>query len=437
MASVEDHGLPLLDVSGFHKHVSTLTASQKEFVVLFNDWIRGGRKDFLFVILTGGPGCGKTHAVVETLRYYAKLAVTKMSFTARLARRIGGNTVHSTMDFRGERGLAVKEVWEKLETTEDVEECLKLSARLDENMCCRDASDVVVIDEIGMLPFWLTYRIGLYFRDRYPVEKKRNKPVALICMGDDLQLKPVMSRLSVFHVDYSRWYGGTTKCIEMKESKRFTPQYEIVVNRLRELMKIEVVNEEEDDHPLFQYVRETYPIATCVTQEMMMRARFILAFTNESVDAYNEFYLNTIMSHEKEYKFPVLDSSGKRVAANDCPEKRKKLRKNCSVVVTENGCGEDIFNGTTLKFLDYDRMKDEAICQDEQTKKITRVCRSRYKKQIPLVPGFAVTIHKFQGATIDEDGIIVSFDKSKDFNLIYTALSRVRDMSQIIAVVLD
>lgn len=432
MTSVEYHGLPLLDISGFHKHVSTLTASQKEFVVLLKDWIRGGRRDFLFVVLTGGPGCGKTHAVVETLRY-TNLAVTKMSFTARLARRIGGNTVHSTMDFRGERGLALKELWKKLENTDDVEECLKYSARLDGNMSCRSPADVVVIDEIGMLPFWLTYRIGLYFRDRYPVEQKRETPVAMICMGDDRQLRPVMSRLSVFHVDFGRWFDET-KCIEMRESKRFTPEYEIVVYRLRELMEIE---SDPENHPLFQYVRETYPIAPCVTQEMMMRACFILAFTNESVDAYNRFYLNTIMSHEKEYEFPALDSSGKRVAPNDCPEMRKKLRKNCTVVVTENGCGENICNGTTLKFLDYDRMKDEAICLDEQTEKITRVRRSRYKKQIPLIPGFAVTIHKFQGATIDENGIIISFDKSKDLNLIYTALSRVRDMSQIIAVVLD
>lgn len=432
MTSVEYRGLPLLDVSGFHKHVSTLTASQKEFVVLLKDWIRGGRRDFLFVILTGGPGCGKTHAVVETLRYM-KLAVTKMSFTARLARRIGGNTVHSTMDFRGERGLALKELWKKLERTEDVEECLKISARLDGNMCCRNPADVVVIDEIGMLPFWLTYRIGLYFRDRYPIEQKRETPVVMICMGDDRQLRPVMSRLSVFHVDFGRWFEAT-KCIEMKESKRFTPEYEIVVYRLRELMEIE---SDPENHPLFQYVRETYPIAPCVTQEMMMRACFILAFTNESVDAYNRFYLNTILSHEKEYEFPALDSSGKRVAPNDCPEMRKKLRKNCTVVVTENGCGENICNGTTLTFLDYDRMNDEAICLDEQTEKITRVRRSRYKKQIPLIPGFAVTIHKFQGATIDENGIIISFDKSKDLNLIYTALSRVRDMSQIVAVVLD
>lgn len=436
MTSVENHGLPLLDVSGFHKHVSTLTASQKEFVVLLKDWILGGRKNFLFVILTGGPGCGKTHAVVETLKYM-KLAVTKMSFTARLARRIGGNTVHSTMDFRDKRGLVLKELWKKLERNVDVEECLKLSGRLDGNMCCRTRTDLVVIDEIGMLPFWLTYRIGLYFRDRYPVEHNLERPVAMICMGDDRQLRPVMSRLNVFHVEFDRWFDAT-KCIEMKESKRFTPEYEIVVNRLRELMKIE---QDEDDpeqqHPLFQYVRETYPIVPCVTQEMMMRARFILAFTNESVDAYNQFYLNTIMSHEKEFEFPALDSSGKRVARNDWPEKRKKLRRNCSVVVTENGCGEDVCNGTALKFLDYDRMTDEAICVDEQTEKITKVRRSRFNKQIPLVPGFAVTIHKFQGATIDEDGIIISFDKSKDLNLIYTALSRVRDMSQILSVVLD
>lgn len=436
MAGVEYHGLPLLNVPGFYEHVSSLTASQKEFVVLLKDWILGGRSDFLFVVLTGGPGCGKTHAVVETLRYL-NLSVTKMSFTARLARRIGGNTVHSTMDFRGERCIVLKDLWSKLEHADDVEECLKLSACLDGNMCCRYPVDVVVIDEIGMLPFWLTYRIGLYFRDRYPVEQKLKKPVAMICMGDDLQLKPVKSRLSVFHVDFGRWFEAT-KCIQMKESKRFTPEYEIVVNRMRELMEVEM-NEDGDpeEHPLFQYVHETYPVAACVTQEMMMRACFILAFTNESVDTYNQFYLNSIMGHEKEYQFPALNSFGKQIAADDYPDKRKKLRKNCSVVVTENGCGENICNGTMLKFLDYDRMKDEAICLDEQTKKITRVCRSRFRKEIPLVPGFAVTIHKFQGATIDENGIIISFDKSKDLNLIYTALSRVRDMSQIIAVVLD
>lgn len=434
MASVEYNRLPLLDVAGFHEHVSNLTASQKEFVVLLNDWIRGGRKDFLFVILTGGPGCGKTHAVVETLRFL-KLAVTKMSSTALLAHRIGGRTVHSTMGWSGECGKLVTSVWDRLKDTEDVEECLILSSPLDENMRCTSNADVVVLDEVGRLPFWLTYRMALYFRDRYPVERKRKLPVAMICMGDDRQLRPVNSRLSVFHVDFERFLN--TKWIKLTGSKRFTPEYERIIDRMRELMALEV--DEDDDpknHPLFQYLRETFPIANCVTQEMMKRARLVLAFKNERVHSCNQFYLDSIMGHEKEYEFPTLDKSGKRVARDDCSENRKKLRKNCNVMATENGCGDNICNGTQLKFLDYDRMKDEAICMNEQTGKNVRVRRGRFQKEIPLVPRFAVTIHKFQGATINENGIVICFDESKDLNLIYTAVSRVRDLSQIIAVVL-
>ena len=424
MAGLEHDRLPMLDAVGFHKHFATLTRSQRDFIALLNEWFRGGRREFLFVLVTGGPGCGKTHAVVETLRYL-DLRVAKMSFTARLARKIGGATVHKTLFPDSWSRNALTEVWNGLEHNEDVEECLKISSRLADCISCDRPVDVVVVDEIGMLPFWLTYRIGAHFRSRRP-------SVAMICMGDVRQLRPVKSRISLFHIDFDRYFPGSKK-IEMNESKRFTPEYEKIIDRLRELMVDEVEENEEENHPLIRYVSETFPVVDCLTQEMMSRARFVLAFKNETVNACNEFYLNVMMAQRREFVFPVLERSGWRVSKDAEPT---RLREGCRAMVTQNNCGEGVCNGSSVQFLDYDRSKDVAVCRRVDTGEIVRVRRSAYNGGIPLVPGFAITIHKFQGETIDDDDILMCFDKSKDVNLIYTALSRVRDVSQIMAVVL-
>ena len=419
MASLEYDRLPLSDEAGFEKHFSTLTQSQKGFVSLLNDWY--GRGEFLFVLVTGGPGCGKTHAVVETLRYL-DLRVVKMSFTARLALKIGGKTVHKTM-FSGKGShAALTEVWNALEYTTDINECLQVSERLSKFIACDQPVDIVVIDEIGMLPFWLIYQICDYFR------QQRNG-IAIVCMGDKRQLKPVKSEVSLFYVDFNRFFPDAQQ-IEMNESKRFTPEYEMIINQLRQLMTIKP--NEETTHPLFVYISKTLPVVDCITQEMLQRARFVLAFKNDTVNDCNDFYLDKIVGNEKEYVFPILGK--KRFLKDNEPPMR--LRKNCRAMVTQNNCGEGVCNGTSVQFLEYDRLKDVAVCRKLDSGQIVRLRRSVYNGKIPLVPGFAITIHKFQGETIDDDNIVMCFDKSTDLNLIYTALSRVRDANQILAVVL-
>lgn len=418
---------------------------------MLNDWFRNRR--FLFVLVTGGPGSGKTHAVVETLDLL-DLRVVKMAYTGRHAHRIGGQTVHRTMRLSTDerRKKRMDDIWDRLAEIENPEECMRLADEMlprdggGDLQCLYPAADAVVVDEVGMLPFWLVQRITAYFRDRYPEEqrgllrqKREIRPVVLFCMGDDCQLRPVRSRLNLFDVpDFERWWMGEDGCgvpcetrrARMTESQRFTPEYDRIVSRLRELMEggggTDKEEEEEAavmDHPLFQFIRETFPVVLCITQDMMWRARVVLSFTNDTIDACNLFYLEKKMAGEEEHLIPSEH------------EQPKKLRRNCRVVVTENGCGAGCYNGSRLIFLNYDRANDEAVCLDERTMRETRVRRSRYSNGIPLVPGFAVTIHKFQGETIDEDGIVLSFDNSKDLNLIYTALSRVRDLSQIVAVV--
>lgn len=399
MTSFQYDRLPVSDIAGFDKHVATLTTSQKAFVALLNDWWPNREKENLFVRVTGGPGCGKTHGVVETLRYL-DMRTVKMSFTARLALKIGGETVHKTL-FRDRKAHSMlTEVWNALEHVKDVGECLLVSRRLSEYISCDRRPDVVVIDEIGMLPFWLTYQICFYFQ---------NRGVAIVCMGDQSQLKPVKSEMSLFHVDFDVFFPS--KKIEMIESKRFTLEYERIINRLRELM--------DDEEAMFQYVRETFPVADCITQEMLKKARCVLAFKNDTVNNCNDFYLDCIMGHEKEYVF-----------------QETRLRRNCRAMVNQNHCGEGVCNGSSVIFLDYDSGREAAVCRKIDTGERVLVYRSTYNRKIPLVPGFSITIHKFQGETIDNDNIIMCFDKSTDMNLIYTALSRVRDMSQILAVIL-
>ncbi|GFR04701.1 uncharacterized protein TNCT_623711 [Trichonephila clavata] len=89
-------------------------------------------------------------------------------------------------------------------------------------------------------------------------------------------------------------------------------------------------------------------------------------------------------------------------------------------------------NDTPLMFKNYNAEQDCIECMDPVKKVMIQVQRN-LKGELPIVVGFARTIHKFQGDTMDDDAIAMNFNGSRDLNLVYTALSRVKSMNQIVA----
>ncbi|GBN43155.1 hypothetical protein AVEN_189521-1, partial [Araneus ventricosus] len=387
------------DETRFDKHVESLTPSQVNFVHLLKDWFCNRRN--MLILISGGPGTGKTYTVIETLKSASYNAVV-MAPTARIAEKIGGKTLHSTMKLAWGKGSELKKIESELESENDIKTCLEKSKSLLNCMNCTQFSNVVVMDEIGMVPFWMTYWIIKYFFNT-------NSRLLFIAMGDFRQLKPVKSQYNIFHVNFDDEFE--THRIELQESKRFTLEYQKIIENLRKLM------DENNENKLLQYVSEVYPVVENIDANILKDCNRVLAYNNKTVDLYNEYHMNQLLGTT--YRFYKI-----------CNEKIDKsckldLKSGCEVVVTENidfknddECYK-IINGSVLRFEKYDNKKDVAICFNNYGKLIM-VPRSPYSKMIPLVPNFAGTIHKFQGETLDMNGIVFNFNGCTDVNLIYT-----------------
>lgn len=407
-AAAADEGSPddaICDMERFYEHVAKLKPSQQTFVALLSDWIQ--RRRSMVVVVSGGPGTGKTFTVVETLKH-TRLDQLKMAYAARIANKIGGRTIHSTLMLPWGRGSTLRD----LEEVDDLEAALEQSEKLLSDMICQRNPDVVVIDEVGMVPFFLTYRIIEFFA--------RN-PVLVVLMGDSRQLKPVKSRYNLFGALEVFQKRFETHRIDMTESMRFVQEYDGVVERLRVFVDL------QDEEGMIDYLRETFPIVETLEASVLARCSRAMAHKNETVDAYNKFYIK----HLPGERVRLYRVDGKRLDRSRFSD----LKPNCDVFVTENGlCTPTASNGTPLVFLRYDANRDVLVCKDDGQRTVS-VERNR-NGMFPVTPGFAGTVHKFQGDTLDDKSIAFNFDGCRDLNLVYTALSRVRCMDQICAVVL-
>lgn len=365
----------------------------------------------MIALISGGPGSGKTYAVAKTLDFVDTKSV-RMAPTAFVASNIRGETIHSTLNLEWGPGSTLHKITSTLENEKDTQKCLKTSRALIHEIRHDPVKNVVVLDEVGMVPFWLTYWIVRYF-----FQFDRN--VLFVAMGDKRQLKPVRSPFNVFDVDFENEFE--LHSLEFKENKRFSPDYLPVVEELSKYV------DRKNVCGLLDYVGKHYPVVEHVDIDLLNRCQKALVYKNFTVQLYNAFYTSRLPG--KAYRLYKIEN--KKIDTANYVD----IKPGCDVVITENNATDekDIVNGSELTFREYDASKDAAVCFDKRGKKILV---RRTKGSFPLTPNFARTIHKFQGSTIDSDRVVFNFNGSDDIHLMYTALSRVRSMNQILAVVL-
>lgn len=386
-----------LDQVGLRKHYLTLTKCQKPFVRLLLNWIKQPRK--LLLVVSGGPGTGKSYVVKNTLDCVKTLQL-RMSYTARSAQAIGGRTIHSTVYLNWSKGSICDDLENKLEEESDLVESIKKSRKILKEFNCELNPYIIVVDEVAMINGWLMYWLIRYFMDRTEL------PLLFICMGDPHQLNPVKSIHNLFSITFSEKKYEVRK-IHLTESKRFVPEYEKLINRIRDYV------DKGDETGLFTFVCDNFPVVESIDGIILKRANRAMAFKNDRVKKYNSFYIkNMMMGPEIKLSEDFIVKSG------------------CMVFVTKN---VEATNGTLLIFERYNVAEDVAVCKDPKTNLEVKISRNKNGK-FPLDLGFAGTVHKFQGDTIDNANIVISFNGNRNLNLVYTALSRVRQMNQIISI---
>lgn len=397
--------------SGFNKHYLTLTASQKQFADLVLNWLKDLRN--LLVIISGGPGTGKSYAVKNTLDFLNTVQL-KMAPKAKNACSLGGRTIHSALNLAWTDDSPLKQIESLVEHVEEETLYLAQSQVIQKAFQCPISPTIIIIDEIATVNAWLVYWMIDYFMTRTPY------PLLFVVMGDSYQLNPVKCKYNIFSLTCLEKLCEVRR-LHFTEGKRFTPEYEGIIRRLKEFIN------EENEMGLFEFLNEKYPIVEAISRKMILEVDRILCYRTRIADYYNKIYVDHKMA-------------GEPMQLNLSPDRHLEdtnyfnVKPNCLVRVTRNGYS-NVCNGTELLFKAYNETRDEICCIDAHSQNEVWVRRCS-KWSFPIELAFAGTIHKFQGETLNETQILIHFGGSRDLRVIYTALSRVRSMSQILAVCL-
>ena len=398
---------------------STLTPSQQQAYQYITQTLSTGKQ--VLTALIGEAGTGKSYllkGIVEHAVSVLHLTARKLATTGVAAHLIGGETLHHFLQMN-----------------------IHCKSRLERGTIEYDVisnTDLIIIDEFSLLemrPFLTTDRI---LRDIANAKNEENMPFGgkhIILMGDPAQLPAIEEDIFdtflwkkfdiVMLKDVKRQNDEAFQSIlSTVRMGRTTPEIDSVL-RSRVLPNIEINNINIDD-----------------------AGAAIICSLRKERDAWNKIFLNRLDNGESEYTFEAEDTDA---TGNPLPEKDKRrirwfhrerledsltLKVGARVVLCKNIDTEHGWlNGTLAKVVSIH--SNCITIENIKTGRKTVVTRIRqnvsfpgssiqyFRTQFPLMLGWALTVHKVQGMTLDRAYILLS----KNFfasGQAYVALSRIK-----------
>lgn len=376
-----------------------------------------------FVFVTGGAGTGKTTLLKLIIEETKNAVLTATTGIASM--NIGGQTLHSL--FRLGAKLMLKSDLEKHKCP---------------NQALFDAMEYLIIDEVSMLRADMLDAVD-YLLKRW---RKNSAPfggVMVIGSGDLLQLPPVIGKAEAeiyFRMYASPWFFYANclaridaEFIELKSIYRQRDEdFLNALNRIREN------NDHRDSVALIN--RSCYrDIDPNFVPELVLCAR------NDRADEINNERLNQINSPLKVYRGEVSGSINPKSKLPSPLELRLKV--GCRVMITKNielavngqlGTIKSLGNESVSVELDDGKIIEVERAEWEQTRyginpetqEIMAQEGADSYKQLPLTLGYAVSIHKSQGLTLDS--VLIDLGEGAFASgMAYTALSRCRSLQGI------
>lgn len=386
------------------------------------------------ICLTGPGGVGKT----ELLKYYIeycshmnrKVLVTASTGIAATALSPDGKTVHHAFEIPS-RLIGPDE---DVNISDSLKDC-----------------DVVVIDEISMLRFDVFDAVArAYTKAKVPGKNKQ-----LIVCGDMLQLPAVMTLDKLDKYIAELWgeeylYSGGYPFLSKWWSKlnfRFVELKEIVRQDNKEfceaLNQIRYGNIEG-----LRWIKKKIDDRENQHRKVPEDAFSICAF-HRDVEVENDRKINELVANGKIYR-----SKDGYIAYNINDSLRVvprvlflKIGTRVCSVVNKPGKFSNGSMGTVLKLnsdsvvVNFDDGGKQTVerhaflfdvpwLEKEKNKKKLVMYGVDTYTQLPLIPAYALTIHRCQGQTVSEP-VFIDAAKSWDDGQFYVALSRVKDVSQI------
>jgi ATP-dependent DNA helicase PIF1 len=370
------------------------------------------------VFLTGRAGAGKTTLVKSLLRTLGTRAIV-VAPTGVAAVQVGGQTIHSF--FKLPPRLIDRTELHRIRDARVVK-----------------AAETIVIDEISMVRSDLLEAIDRSLR----AHRQSGAPFGgaqMILVGDPHQLAPVVDAEA--RPILEDWFGGpwffqaeafarsTFMLIELKRAMRQADP------RFLDLLEgVRIASLSRDDQEILEsLVDDTDPVAASETH-------VVLTPTNASANAINRARLDAIEGETVHYQAQIEGEFDDRSYAADAS---LALKVGARVMLLRNDAAPGWVNGTVgvIEALEKDAVILRVGRSSARIEPATWE-KSRYEagprggvnrkvigtfKQLPLRLGWALTIHKAQGLTLDR----VYVDMGRGMfahGQAYVALSRARTL---------
>lgn len=392
------------------------------------------------IFLTGGAGTGKS----TFIKYLQKNLVEELkkncvvlAFTGIAAVNVSGQTIHSFFKFPI-GPFENKEI--KIQSKNPV----------------IDHTDLIIIDEISMVSSWLLdridYTLRLWCNNEKPFGGKQ-----LLFIGDCFQLPPIEK-----HTDpdiqkfLAQWDSIFFFAANVFKELEVEPIQLHKIYRQKDEDFIQMLNAirtcEQGYEKSIQFLNEKCFLQTRLHTTRIPKNCLLLTTTNSAANEFNTIQLQTLLHNGAQSITFEASTSGVFDTSDFITPTKLTICIGATVMVTKNTMS-GLVNGKMGKVISFgdsetaltDFVKIEAegkeyIIQretwqkyeyfwDEKTQTIRQNTVGTFT-QIPLKLGWAVTIHKSQGLTLDN--VTIDAENAWEAGQVYVALSRARGLNGIL-----
>ena len=404
---------------------TTEKAPAIEITSEFYEVLESIQKKEKFTFVTGMAGSGKS-TLIDLIKTKFDLKFVLVAPTGIAALNIGGSTIHSI--FRVPFGPCP-----------EPKEIDGYGGMLLKNL------DLLIIDEISMVRADLLDAISLSLQKH----KKNDQPfggIQVAAFGDLFQLPPVVTDddRAILFDRYDSEYFFSAKCLEQVEPKVVSlskifrqkdPVFQSVLSSLREGHEIENALE--------------YINSRCLSPDDALSSHLTLTTRTAQADEINQLKLSELNNDEHVFSASVEGYYFNNKADKALPAPLElKIKVGARVIMSKNN--KDLWVngdlGTIINIeersitvrLDRGRTEDIRTEQwhhykynynaktDEIEKEITATFT-----QYPIRLGWAVTIHKSQGLTLESCTVDTGPDGAFLHGQVYVALSRCKSIESL------
>ncbi len=347
------------------------------------------------LVITGGPGTGKTTIIHAVLKIFAKLGVDMMlaAPTGRAAKRMSeatgheAKTIHRLLEYSMQKGGFQRNQERPLQC------------------------DLLIVDEGSMIDTILMHHLL----------KATPSAATLILVGDVNQLPSVGAGNVLRDIIDS----GAVKVVELNEIFRQARESSIIVNAHKinhgVLPPLESSHREEDD---FYFIEQEDPEEVLRITLELARERIPRRFGFDPVDdiqVLSPMHKGVVGAENLNVELQKTLNPGDEGVSRG----GKQFRVNDKVMQIRNNYDKEIFNGDIGRITRIDSINQEVIIGFD-----TAEVRYDYAELDEVVLAYAISVHKSQGSEYPAVilPIVTQHYLLLQRNLVYTAVTRGREL---------